>query len=73
MLKEIVFLCALICFVHSKTVIVGMIHEYGGQVKRVYEKNVEKSAIPLLKREEEIQFEYPHGDQKIKGKLYLYY
>lgn len=58
---------ALICYIHCKTVIVGQIHDYGGQVKKVYEKEISATGIPFIKREEEIFFEYPHGDQKIKG------
>lgn len=67
MLKLIVVLCAVTTFVHCKSVIVGQTYDHSGTVRKVYEKNVEASAIPLFKREEEVYFEYPLGDQKIKG------
>lgn len=49
-----------------KTVIVGNIYDHTGAIKKVYEKQIESVAIPLLKREEEVTFEYP-GEQKIRG------
>ncbi|KOB75797.1 Hdd1-like protein [Operophtera brumata] len=52
---------------HCKTVIVGQTSDYNGQVRKVFEKNIEATAIPFIKREEEIYFEYPQGDQRIKG------
>ncbi|XP_063548113.1 uncharacterized protein LOC134755488 [Cydia strobilella] len=59
-------LCAVIAAVHSKTVIVGQIYEQGG-VRKVYDRTIEASAIPLFVREEEAKFEYPTADMKIKG------
>lgn len=50
----------------AKSVIVGDVSEYKG-VRRVYEKTMEATGIPLIKREQEVYFEYPVGDQKIKG------
>lgn len=60
-------LCALLTIVASKSVIVGQVSEYNGIVRKVFEKSVSVAAIPLFKREQEIYFEYPVGDQKIKG------
>lgn len=65
-LKLLVLLCVAITLVHSKTVVVGQTYVNGG-ITKVFDKNVEASGIPLLKRTEELYFEYPHGDQKIKG------
>lgn len=67
MFKLILLLSASIYVVQSKTVVVGQIYDYNGQVKKVFEKNEEASAIPLIKREKVISYEYPLGDQKIKG------
>lgn len=67
MYKILILLSLTALLVDSRTVIVGQITDYNGQVRKVYEKTVEASGIPLFKREEEIYFEYPHGDQKIKG------
>ncbi|KAJ0171914.1 hypothetical protein K1T71_012677 [Dendrolimus kikuchii] len=53
--------------VESKSVIVGQVYEQTGQVRKVFEKTVEATGIPLLKRDEEVYFEYADGDQKIKG------
>lgn len=67
MFKLILVLCAVTTFAHCKSVIVGQTYDHNGVVRKVYEKSVEASALPLFKREEEIYFEYPLGDQKIKG------
>lgn len=67
MILKCLILCAIIGVAYSKTVVVGQIYEQTGFVRKVYEKTVEASAIPLFKREEEVYFEYPLGDQKIKG------
>ncbi|CAH2242240.1 uncharacterized protein LOC120635415 [Pararge aegeria] len=67
MFLRIFFLCALIAVVSSKSVIVGQISDYNGVVRKVYDKTIESTGIPLFKREEEVYFEYPTGDQKIKG------
>ncbi|KAJ2944991.1 hypothetical protein O0L34_g1887 [Tuta absoluta] len=67
MLSKVVILLALVAIVYGKSVIVGQIFDHSGQVRKVYDKMAEKNAVPLLKREEEIQFEYPLGDQRIKG------
>lgn len=67
MFKIILVLCAVTTFVHCKSVIVGQTYDHNGIVRKVYEKRVEASSIPLFKREEEVLFEYPLGDQKIKG------
>lgn len=66
MFLRVVLFCAFISVVVAKSVIVGQVSEYNG-VRRVYEKTIEKNAIPLLKREDEVYFEYPVGDQRIKG------
>lgn len=50
-------------FVNAKTVIVG--HTYG--LNKVFEKHIEATALPLLKREQEVFFEYPTQDLKIKA------
>lgn len=67
MLKIILVLCAVTTFVHCKSVVVGQTYDHSGTVRKVYEKGAEASALPFIKREEEIYFEYPLGDQKIKG------
>lgn len=67
MFKVLLLLSASVCLVYTKTIVVGQIYDHTGQIRKVYEKNLEKSAIPLVKREEEVLFEYPVGDQKIKG------
>ncbi|XP_013188599.1 uncharacterized protein LOC106133423 [Amyelois transitella] len=64
-LKVLIFL-AVLTLVHCKSVLVGQVYDNGGVVK-VYDKTVEASAIPLIKREEEVYFEYPTRDRKIKG------
>ncbi|XP_047996391.1 probable salivary secreted peptide [Leguminivora glycinivorella] len=66
MFVKCLILCAVIAVGASKTVIVGQIYEQGG-VRKVYDKTVEASAIPLFVRDEEIKFEYPTADMKIKG------
>ncbi|KPJ18593.1 hypothetical protein RR48_02829 [Papilio machaon] len=58
---------ALLSFVNCKSVIVGQIYDHNGIVRKVYDKVIETSGIPLIKREQEVYFEYPLGDQKIKG------
>uniref|UniRef100_A0A1E1WPV4 Uncharacterized protein n=1 Tax=Pectinophora gossypiella TaxID=13191 RepID=A0A1E1WPV4_PECGO len=67
MYTKILILLALIAVVYGKSVIVGQTYDHSGIVRKVYEKSLEKNAIPLVKREEEVFFEYPIGDQKIKG------
>lgn len=67
MFKLIIFLNCLLVLVHCKSVFVGQIYDHTNVVRKVYDKMVEASSIPLIKREEEVYFEYPAGDQKIKG------
>lgn len=67
MFLRIFLICGFIALVASKSVIVGQISDYSGVVRKVYEKQVEASGIPFIKREEEVYFEYAVGDQKIKG------
>ncbi|XP_045455148.1 uncharacterized protein LOC123664683 [Melitaea cinxia] len=67
MFLRIFLLCALLTIVASKSVIVGQVSDYNGIVRKVFEKPVSSAAIPFFKREQEIYFEYPVGDQKIKG------
>lgn len=67
MFKEIVILCGVIMLVQSNSVFVGHVYDQTGLVRKVYDKMVESTGIPLIKREEEIYYEYPAGDQKIKG------
>nr|XP_034826401.1 uncharacterized protein LOC117983881 [Maniola hyperantus] len=67
MFLRILLFCAFIAIVSSKSVIVGQISDYSGVVRKVYEKEIEASSIPFIKREQEVYFEYPVGDQKIKG------
>ncbi|CAH2098172.1 unnamed protein product [Euphydryas editha] len=67
MFLRIFFLCALLTIVASKSVIVGQVNDYNGFVRKVFEKTVSSAAVPLIKREQEIYFEYPVADQKIKG------
>lgn len=67
MFKLILVLCAVTTFVHCKNVMVGQTYDHNGLIRKVFEKGVEASAIPLIKREKEVYFEYPLGDQKIKG------
>ncbi|CAB3226053.1 unnamed protein product [Arctia plantaginis] len=66
MFKIIIFL-SVIALAHSSSVFVGQTFDHTGIIRKVYEKIVESVAIPLLRREEEVYFEYPSGDQKIKG------
>nr|XP_053606510.1 uncharacterized protein LOC128672979 [Plodia interpunctella] len=63
---KILIILAVISIVHSKSVIIGQVYDNAGVVK-VYEKTVEASAIPLIKREEQVYFEYPTRDRKIRG------
>ncbi|CAH2058257.1 unnamed protein product, partial [Iphiclides podalirius] len=65
--KVILAVAALVAVASGKSVFVGQIYDHSGVVRKVYEKAVEASAIPLIKREQEVYFEYPLGDQKIKG------
>ena len=51
---------------HCRSVIVGQTWEQNG-VRKVYETTVDANAIPLFKREKFVTFEYPVGDQRIKG------
>lgn len=67
MFKVALLLCSLSAVVYSKSVIVGQVYDYNGVVRKVYEKTVETTGLPLIKREQEVFFEYPLGDQKIKG------
>lgn len=64
---KIILLLSVVALAHSSSVFVGQTFDHTGLVRKVYEKMVESAAIPLLKREEEVFFEYPAGDQKIKG------
>lgn len=66
MFKLILVLCVVTTVVHCKSVLVGQTYEHG-VIRRVYEKSIEASGIPLFKREQEVLFEYPLGDQMIKG------
>ncbi|XP_026762874.2 uncharacterized protein LOC113521527 [Galleria mellonella] len=65
-LKTVILLCAFLTVAHAKSVFVGQVYQQG-VINKVYEKTVEATGIPLLKREEEVYFEYPLGDQRIKG------
>lgn len=67
MFLKLCILCAFVAIIGAKTVIVGQISDYNGLVRKVYNNTVEASAIPLVKREQELYYEYPVGDQKIKG------
>lgn len=67
MFKEIILLCAVIALVQSNSVFVGHLYDQTGLVRKVYDKMVEATAIPFIKREQEVFFEYPAGDQRIKG------
>lgn len=67
MFKEIILISAIVALVQSNSVFVGHVYDQTGLVRKVYDKMVESTAIPLIKREEEVFFEYPAGDQKIKG------
>ncbi|VVC86899.1 unnamed protein product [Leptidea sinapis] len=67
MLLKSIILLTIINAIYCKSVIVGQVYDYNGIVRKVYEKTVEAGSIPLLKREEEVHFDYPTGDQKIKG------
>ncbi|KAJ8708654.1 hypothetical protein PYW08_010036 [Mythimna loreyi] len=68
MFKEILIVSAvLVVLVESNSVFVGHVYDQTGLVRKVYDKMVESTAIPFIKREEEVFFEYPAGDQKIKG------
>ncbi|CAG4966106.1 unnamed protein product [Colias eurytheme] len=61
--KFIIFFSVIVC-VYSKSVIVGRTND---GVQKVYEMMYEVSGFPLVKRHQEITFEYPIGDQNIKG------
>ncbi|XP_032521903.2 uncharacterized protein LOC116773536 [Danaus plexippus] len=65
MFVKILILFAIVSAVCAKSVFVGQVGEYNA--RKIYEKTVEAGGIPLIKREQEIYFEYPVGDQKIKG------
>lgn len=67
MYKEIILICAAIALVQSNSVFVGQLYDQTGLVRKVYDKMVESTAVPLIRREEEIFYEYPAGDQRIKG------
>nr|XP_053606511.1 uncharacterized protein LOC128672980 [Plodia interpunctella] len=58
--------CALITLVHCKTVIVGQVYTTDNVVK-VHQQTLETKAIPLFKRKQEVYFNYPIKDRKIKG------
>lgn len=62
---KILLLCAVISTVHSKSVIIGQTSEQNG-VKKVYQKSIEASPLPFLKRKLLITFEHPDGES-IKG------
>lgn len=64
---KIIVIISCIAFVHGNSVYVGHTYDQTGLVRKVYDKMTEAHAIPLIKREEEINYEYPSGDQKIKG------
>ncbi|CAG4995032.1 unnamed protein product [Parnassius apollo] len=65
--KTVIILCAILTIVNCKSVIVGQIYDHNGIVRKVHEQIVESSSIPFIKREQEVYFEYPVGDQRIKG------
>ncbi|XP_037300007.1 uncharacterized protein LOC119190872 [Manduca sexta] len=65
MYKLLILLC--VTSVYSKSVIVGQVYDYNGVVRKVFEKVVDSSSIPLIKREKEIDFELPTPQQTIKG------
>ncbi|KAM3958563.1 uncharacterized protein ACR2FA_007402 [Aphomia sociella] len=65
-IKILFVLGFVLCMARANSVVVGQVYNHGG-INKVYEKSVEAVGIPLFKREEEIYFEYPAGDQKIKG------
>ncbi|CAG9568680.1 unnamed protein product [Danaus chrysippus] len=65
MFVKILLISATISAVYTKSVIVGQVGEYNA--RKIYEKTIEATGIPFIKREEEVYFEYPVGDQKIKG------
>ncbi|XP_026762875.2 uncharacterized protein LOC113521528 [Galleria mellonella] len=65
-LKILYVFTAFLCVAHAKSVMVGHVYSQGG-INKVYEKTVETTGIPLIKRVEEVYFEYPLGDQRIKG------
>lgn len=64
---KIIVIAFFITLVHGNSVFVGQVYDQTGLVRKVYDKMVETTGIPLLKREEEVFFEYPLGDQRIKG------
>ncbi|XP_038218001.1 uncharacterized protein LOC119836675 [Zerene cesonia] len=66
-LKWIIIICAVISIVHSKSVIVGQVYDHNNLVRKVHEMTAEAVGIPLIKREQELHFDYPLADQKIKG------
>ncbi|XP_004923446.1 uncharacterized protein LOC101746322 [Bombyx mori] len=63
----ICLICAYISTGHGKTVIVGQTYDYNNVVRKVHEQSVEANAIPLFKRVQEVFFEFPQPEQKIKG------
>lgn len=63
---KIVILLAVTSAVYSKSVKVGQTWQQNG-IRKVYETTIDANAIPLFKREKFVNFEYPAGDQKIKG------
>lgn len=65
--KVLLALCIFVAFAHGKSVIVGQVYDHSGVLRKVYEKTVETSAIPLIKREQEVFFEYPTQGMVIKG------
>lgn len=60
----IIVLCAIFSIVHSKSVTVGQVYEQNG-VRKVFEQIIEAVALPLLKREQEIDIDI--ADVQIKG------
>lgn len=67
MFKILLILSTISVAVYSKSITAGTVYDYNGLVRKVFEKNVESAAIPLIKREQEVYYEYALGDQKIKG------
>ncbi|XP_052758932.1 uncharacterized protein LOC113521529 [Galleria mellonella] len=65
-LKILYVFTVFLCVAHAKSVIVGHVYKQGS-IHKVYEKTVETSGIPLIKKTEEVYFEYPLDDQMIKG------
>ncbi|XP_028167140.1 uncharacterized protein LOC114357622 [Ostrinia furnacalis] len=67
MFKLLFILSTVLVVANTKSITAGTVFDYNGLVRKVHERIVEATAIPLIKREQEIFYEYPLGDQKIKG------